>query len=508
MLLGSDETGAGHWDKVAGTLASLQVYEWAVIAVILVLHRHRRAPEDYPILLLLAVVFWTAPLVATMEMNAQSRQWGLLLSAVVGAIAVVELHVVQRALRINVEPATMAGASLTVMLLALAQPMLKIEPAAVHANEVLLYALWWVLAGLLALSGWVMPRPRGTRAPAFRDTAILLLLTMAGAAAHVVAMNRAFYGHMRPFYAAPLLFAFAVLIFRRYRPQQGRPNGMIVFALGLPALALYWARARFAPQFPLEALPRPLRDPLLVVSVLAAGTWLYGFLRWRSPALVHASAVALAIFAVRFWSIPTDLDSPLWSRGRQALLLYAITIYLLMFAWQRRSWAPVVTALVTHWAAFSLLVVDVYAWGAMASALLAGWSALLGIHIGLPRPALVVALAPVLLLIVASAWFHRDPRLALYVEIHAVAMPVALALWGWLQPVTRYYVLAAIAAGLEGTPALAVALRDSRSARALTVIAGGFVLLAAGAVLSWHKQRFVARPEVEPPAPADLPGDI
>ena len=58
--------------------AFLQAYKWAVMSILLLLHRSRRSPEDEPSLLLVAALFWTGPLAAVTELSTRDAHQGLL----------------------------------------------------------------------------------------------------------------------------------------------------------------------------------------------------------------------------------------------------------------------------------------------------------------------------------------------------------------------------------------------------------------------------------------------
>src|SRR5262245_26100443 len=65
LLLVSPHTRAGDIGAVLLTLGVLQLYEWAVAGVLVLLHHSRRSPEDHRMLLLVTALFWTGPLAAT-----------------------------------------------------------------------------------------------------------------------------------------------------------------------------------------------------------------------------------------------------------------------------------------------------------------------------------------------------------------------------------------------------------------------------------------------------------
>ena len=97
--------------KVASSLKEYEkdVFEWSVCGVIYTLNRFQRAREDLPPLLFIAALFWTGPLIATMEMNAQRAELGFLLSAGVCLFALHELHFVHHPEAVDVEKSEFNG---------------------------------------------------------------------------------------------------------------------------------------------------------------------------------------------------------------------------------------------------------------------------------------------------------------------------------------------------------------------------------------------------------------
>ena len=83
---------AGDIRLILLTFGVLQVYEWAVEGILIALHRAGRSPEDQPSLLLVATVFWTGPMAATMEMIAYRPRLGTYLAAGACMIALGELR--------------------------------------------------------------------------------------------------------------------------------------------------------------------------------------------------------------------------------------------------------------------------------------------------------------------------------------------------------------------------------------------------------------------------------
>ena len=151
MLLVSPGDVPGDISLILLTLIALQCYEWSVTGLLMLLHKKKRSPEDEPSLLLVGALFWTGPLVATMEMTAKRADLGLILAAAACVIVLIELFTVARVMKYRFSFAGKILASSCVILVAVAQPLLKIQPGAAQTNEVLLYFLWWILAGIALL---------------------------------------------------------------------------------------------------------------------------------------------------------------------------------------------------------------------------------------------------------------------------------------------------------------------------------------------------------------------
>ena len=81
LYLVSPSAAPGDLGLIITTLVVLQVYEWGVSGLLLVLHRCGRSPEDKPSILLVAVAFWTGPMAATIEMTAYHAELGSIVAA-------------------------------------------------------------------------------------------------------------------------------------------------------------------------------------------------------------------------------------------------------------------------------------------------------------------------------------------------------------------------------------------------------------------------------------------
>jgi len=495
LLVPAESPPAGDFSLILLTLAVLQAYEIGVSAVLLWLHRKGFAPEDQPSVTIVAAVFWTGPLIATMEMTAVDAQLGAALALSACVIAIGELRAVARRIGWRLSPWTHAVATACLLLVAAGQPLLKVESAAGGSREVLLYGFWWVLAAIIVVGVPGLRRKADTRVDAGIMTA-----AVGAAVLHLVAMNHAFCGHAKAFYAAPVLAAAAaggLLVLRR--GERGPHAWLLVLCFWMPAIGIYLSIARFDSAFPLAALPLPLRDPLLVGLVLAAGAWWCGYVRHRWPSLLHAAVLASAFAIERAifsevlrgamplvplsWESLTDLQ-----RG---VVIATVAWYLFALAWWLRSRELLAIGLVIH--QFGVAACIPWGWKAAGLALVLtwGWTVLLVIHAAVERPGLKTRLLPIVVLVIASWAFCRDPQLARYAQAHLALMVAAFAVAGWFQSWTRYLPTAIAIAAASASPVIFRGIRDTTHGPAMSVISAGFLLLGGGMWVSARKQRML-----------------
>lgn len=503
-LLVSPHLPAGDIDLILITLAALQAYEWCVTAVLAALHRSRRSPEDQPSLMLVAVLFWTGPLAATMEMSAQNAEAGIVLAAGACAIAIAEMLAVRKLMGWRLSPWGQLLACGCVILVAAAQPFMKVPESAGDPRDLLLYALWWAIAGfgLLALPAcrWHRLREYGNyflaEGSSVRVETGLVIAALAAGAAHLWAMDHAFFAHGRPFYAVPLLAVVSIAAMEWARSAAGRNSWSFALGVCLPLLGIAIACDRFDRDFPLGELPAMLRDPLVPALLLAAAAWGLGYLRHRWEMLVHASVIVLALASARVYRgyggenllpIPADVAR-----------LYAATAYLLVLMVLKRSRFACIAALATHQAALTQWV-----WGDSAGAelvvvLVAGWSLLVALHVKRTPARLAVRLVPIAVLVLASCYYERHAELFWPLRAHAALMVAVLYATGWRWPWSHYRPTAAAAGALTQAPAVAIWLHRNPNGKAIVAIATAFALLATGATISWKKEQ-VATSLIEEP---------
>lgn len=519
MLLVSPSGRAGAIGLILLTLGVLQLYEWAVTSILLVLHRSRRSPEDERSLLLVAALFWTGPMAATAEMTARGGSLGLACAAGACVIALLELVVVGRRLGLEISLWSRAAASACVVLLAAAPPLLKVPDPADGRNEIYLYVCWWVLAGIALLTlGSVrrrLPRrsPLPISPPDLNTELAMLTIVIGATAAQLYAMNYAFFGHAQAFYGAPLMLVVAAVGVEWLARTAGRPRLTTVFGL-LPAFAIVTANAGFAPEVPVRLLPRVLADPLLTALTLAGMVWWYGRLRLGSNWMMHAGSAAFAgagwrgmlVFAPDAPAIRLLPTSPPGeSRDLIVVALYAAIAYLLVVALLRRRSVEALAAVAVHQIAVCLLVWERTPADDVLIALTFCWHWLVWIHLLNWWPRTWVVLCPIALMVAVTWVYDFAEAQRWYARAHAAAMLVPLvvasASWPWM----RYRAITAGVAAAHGTFYAARWIIGGDHPQEAIVVLVSFVLLGVGASVSWHKRSLLeltrrrSEPQAEPP---------
>lgn len=498
---------AGDVRLILLTLGILQAYELAVSGVLIVLHRRRKSPEDQPSLLLVAALFWTGPMAATVELTARHGEAGLGFAAAACLIALVELQTIRRTIGLRLRPWCQAAASACVVLLAVAPWRLRVPETADATDELALYAFWWVLAGLVLLAigslAWYSRQRRfASVAEVTRGLHVELLfagMVYAATAAHLWGMNYAFFGTARAFYATPVLAALTVVLFELCGRASVRPRLVWAACAALPTVGIALSTAGFHADVPVQDLPWLLRDPLMVALLLAAVTWWYGCVR-RGPALLlHAGSAAFALAAFRASGMlsvmPVDFRSLMASTSdapnQVALAFYALAVYLLLVAWLRRSRGEILAALAAHWMAFAVLVDGRIVADDLSIWAVGGWTWLAGLHVMITRPGWRCTVWPVAFLITVTIVFGARAELEWYALGHAAGLVTILVAVGWIWPWTRYRTLGAAAAMVFLTLGAGRYVARGANPKAAVAVLCAFLLLTVGTVISWYKRRLL-----------------
>lgn len=504
LYLTAPDALAGDVGLILLTLGVLQLYEATVTAVVIALHRRGKSPEDQPSILAIAALFWTGPLAATLELSQHDSKSGLGFTAMVVILALVEMWTVRRALGLRLSAYGRALAVMSLLIIGAAPHWLRIPYAVASTNEVALYGFWWLLA-LVALlvipaARWHVLRWDGESSPRRTMHAELafVLVVLAAAVTHLYAMNYAFFGHARPFYATPVLAAAGIVAIEVLRLHGLRRSWAAYAFMTLPLIGLYWSATGFDRDFPTEALPELLRSPLTTALVLASVVWWCGAWRFGGAVLFHAGSAAFALAILRL--TPSDLPAATVTPSGAlfplplivCLSVSALAVYLFATGLVRRSRMELSLALDVSVVAVAAGVLGRTPADELIVALAAGWTLLASMELLAPRLTWRVKVLPVLLLVMTSSAYETHEQLCWVARGHALAMCTILIAVGWWWPVSRYRTLGIAAAAVWVVAITVNATLRSTHAWAACAVAAAFLLLLLGAAVSWHKQRLLA----------------
>jgi len=495
MLVGPNDP-TGDVRLIVVTLVALQVYEWAVGGILVVLFRARRSPEDRPSLLMVAALFWTGPFAATLEMIAYRPETGIYVAMGACVIALAELRLCARQLGVGLSrPAEIVGAA-CVILLACAAPLIRIPDSDSGLNETYLYAAWWVFACIvLGCVAAIRSRGRsgGVAGGPSQDAAgthefCFLGLTITACVVHLVGMNYGFFCHAAYFYASPLLIALSIVGFEWAASQTRGKSLATAAAFILPIIAIVLSLQPFDARVPVERLPVFVRDPRIGILAGAALAWWYGCVRLRLVVLLHAGnaacAMAALVAAQRYGVIQTHVSADATS---VAFAFYAVTGYLLMVAAVRRSRVEAIVALLTHLLATANMLDGAGAQRSLFVFILAGWSALAAIHLAFRHPGLALRFI-IIVMLTTIPWLLDSARLfQTEIALHSAGLIAVLLLIGQIWRWTGYRAIAAIL--IVGHAACYGGYWTLHSAQptALLCVCAGFAMLVGGGLISWHK---------------------
>ncbi|MCB9852364.1 MAG: hypothetical protein H6819_04650 [Phycisphaerales bacterium] len=518
-LLVDPASPAGDVTIIVVTLAALQLYEWAVGAILIALHRARRSPEDTPSLLLVGALFWTGPVAATLEMIALRPDVGTALTAGACVIAIGEMLAVCRALEIRLRRGTYFVVSASIALLAVAAPLLKMPVTASGINEILLYAAWWCFGALILACRGIAASYCNIKL-AFPSVAVqspsagelgFLGVTLGATAVHLCAMNYGYFCHARLFYAAPAIVAVAAVGFSLIHPFMARFMTWITLLSALPLVAVVLATGTFDPRVPVELLPEPLRNPLVPTLLIASAVWFYAFARHRFVTLFHAGSAALAAAVFRAADeIPVVVQLP--QRAAFLCAVGCVVAYLLIVAIVRRSRGEALVGLAVTYATFVYVIRGQTAADRFIVLVASGWMALAAAHIAARRPRVFYRLAPVALLALAPWLSGMTADRLVLVAGHSGILIIVLIVIGSLAQWTGYRAMGMVILMIYAVGASTQWIVATPSPTATILTIAGFLLLAGGAVVSWNKEHMLQsiaheRPVDAPFAPLVGPTD-
>lgn len=521
LLLVHPDSRTGDVGLILATLGVLQLYESLVCSALILLHRYRKSPEDLPSLMLVSVAFWTGPMAATIEMTTHRSNLGLALAMPAMMIALLEMRKVISRLRIPISFASQVAAASCLLLLAIAPSLLKVSAADPGIREVRMYFAWWVPAfiALLPLAARRQPTPPTEMSGGNPDFAtsqggpcerhlefVFLLVTIAATVTHLIGMDYSFFTHARLLYGAPLMFTTALtgsLIIERVFRSKAAAWAVCVT---LPTAALAVSTGSFHEDVPMTIIPWFLHDPMATALAAAAIVWWIVSSRWRSAILFHAANACLLALAYRLVPVMPARFATIAGAATRAgvvpmtpiLIAYLGAIYFLLSSAIRRSRSDGVIGVACGGVATILLVSNRYPADGFWTCMVLGWSAWLCIHLAESNARRMLRLAPLAFLCAADITFLIIGRHESLVLWHAAAMSAVLVAAGSIFPATHYQIVAAACVLIHGGTWVTRQLLESNHPRAVLASIAGFLLLSIGILISWNKERLLARLPANP----------
>lgn len=513
LYLDTPHSRAGDVGLILLTLGILQTYKWAVAGALALLHWKQRSPEDKPWLMLVSALFWTGPLAATAEMTARTPRLGLGLAIAVGLFAVTEFSGLVRLLKLRVTIFGRACAYLGLLFLVLTPQWIRVPATADGSNELVLYGAWWCLAFMALLGiGSVHHQARFMRRSQlpweawhhFQIETAFLVIMIGALVSQLTAMNYAFFGHGRLFYAAPLLASVSAAGVEFMTRLRFRDLRMLYLFLTLPVVAIAISFGQYDPKIPLDRLWWWLRNPLCVGLLLAAASWWYAAWRRRSVPLLHLGGAAF-IWAIFEWmttgnaAVGQEILTPsrpiTISRDMIVIFLYAITAYLVVVGWLKRAPLEGFAALCVHQVAITIWIWGFHPADAFVIMIAAGWHILIGLHLFSPQPRARILMAPVAYLCMVNWGFDQSPTIDALAGAHVALMLAALLSVSLYKP--SYCPAALIACLANALYFGGQRIGELEHPLAATLVIVSFIMLAAGVFISWHKPRILQEDEEE-----------
>ena len=285
-------------------IATLNVYEFALLAIALFLITRRRLRRDGHMLLVLQAVFLADFTFLNAEVVTADLRTGVFVNAVLFALAALKIGLVLRVLKPSFT-ATQYAFVLAQLAAVFATPCafrwLDGDGGSVNPRH--FYLAWWVVGLLLALYEVLARLDRRGRDPvsvapaaAAAPTTAYLVVPFVSLLTHVGILHYVYEVDFYSAHSAPVLLGLT-LVLNRYSPRSLLPRkDLLALRLVLPAAAvLVSANSRWT--FPLDLAHAGLvLTPLNLAVAGAFLTYVYCFLLPHARVLLPAGAAAAALY--------------------------------------------------------------------------------------------------------------------------------------------------------------------------------------------------------------------
>ncbi len=287
-------------------IATLNVYEMLLIGLAVFLHQ-RGVRRDATVLLVIEAFFLVDAGFLNSEILTQDLVVGLIVNALLLVLAAAKVAVVFRALHLPLDTGPYALVMIQVAVLIVMPAVFKFVSMDHNGGlpAVVMYALWWVVGGVVALYGILLGKIDFSDSDAPRicpfgrhrvAVGAFLLLGLVSILAHLCTSNWVYNVRWYTANLAPVLLGLAVALGsveshvlhyrRRLRAELSLPFAAVMISAPFPS-ALVFGHVDFAPV-------TPLRLALLGASLV----YLHGLARFRETTFAWLSGTCLLLAAL------------------------------------------------------------------------------------------------------------------------------------------------------------------------------------------------------------------
>ncbi len=506
LVLRQPDAPPGRLPLIFQILAALTVYELAILTAVVGLHRAGRSPEDQPALRLLAALFWTAPLAATLELTLADAVLGRSFTLLAAGIAAAQLIVGPRALATGFGPGATAAGLIVLLLIAATPIAIAPDVCPRGVDDLRLYAAWWGLglAGAIGAAG-IAWRSRSDKPagefhvhPASIEGGFVALVIAIGAT-HLYGIDHAFFCNAEAQHLTPALGGLSLLAIEVMRACRA-PAIVVRQVVGvLSAISLWCSIGSFHAETPMAGWSRPWNQPMAYALAWLVVSWGHAAWRMRDFAYLHG-LVALSLVAlcwqngpVRDWLRATPHETYRAAPTVVVFWLYGTVAYLTLLAIVRRNRPCGGAAIVVHFVALAAATCGRMPDAGAVLALAAGWHWLAFAECIRLTPLLLSRSIGVAALTIAALSLEMRPECHTLSRSVMIGSVIAWLAIGLAKPRTSYHLIGGVAGALWATALSGRAIWSQPQLRGLGAILTSFGLLAIGVLTSWNKSRWLPK---------------
>jgi hypothetical protein len=274
IVLGAINSAPGDWKTLLMLMGTLQVYEVAIIALALFLIVKRGLIRDGWILLAIEALFLVDLTNLNAELFTAMPRLGTVVNSICFALAMVKIFAVVRVLGLRLSPGTASYISAQLaFLFGLPGLFWLMRSPAAAVSSMQIYAVWWVVALLIAGGVMLVKRVSTGDSPmATLPWRLYIVVPLISLLVHLVSQNRVYWVHFQPANTAPILLAAVVALaqskWRWHRLAMPASMGLVLLSL-IASLPSHHDQRELSTHL-LGALVSPLRIQLLAATGVTA----------------------------------------------------------------------------------------------------------------------------------------------------------------------------------------------------------------------------------------------